>query len=225
MVGTLGVSQTDILAVASAWLRIIAGVLISVLFVFVGLWMMKQRKFKYPVIIIRDYGMGKVMIEQTRAGFFASKTRFFGLIEMGGELELVTRKTVWRPQQMIVNYSDKDMHDIGGSKGFIVVQKPDDKKVLVPISQTKIENMEMVMKIAPADWRDVAVALKKKSEREMLSGLENILPYISIGIVAIACFLMFVVTFQFVAGTLGDLASKCGSVVPVVNTVLPSGAP
>jgi len=201
-------------------LKIFLSIAGTIIMLFVSIIIWKNNRYVYPVLVVRGSGLGKVVLEHTKAGKFKKGKVFFNLIDLRGEYELVTKKN-----QIIANFSDQDMHDINGKKGFIVVQKPDDQKILVPISLTRLENMNLIMKIAPADFRDVAVQLKNRSEKEMMSSMETFLPYISIMIVGVIAFLIFVVTFQFVSGTLGTLADKCSSVVHTVTAPLPSSAP
>lgn len=169
--------------------------LIIVIFGFVGMffgaiWIIKLKKFIYPVEIIRSLGNGKVAILRTKAGRFRKKKILFGLLDWSGSFEMLTKD-----KRKILEYSDTDMHifnpdtgnynkkinasdyshNFNGRIGFICFQKPDDSRIIVPINTVSFSNMEAVMNIAPADYMDASLNIIKQSDIEMQTNAEKIL--------------------------------------------------
>lgn len=165
---------------------------IAVLMIFGFLFLYRNTKFVYTVLIYRDFGNGKAGFKITKAGKFKKKTTLFGLVDIGGEFEIKCKDG-----RKIQNISDLDIQDINGKKGYMVMQKPDDPAVLVPITKVKHEGMEMMMAIAPSDLRDVAVGIIKDADREMMSGFEKIMPYVSYIVMGIILFICVMVNIQF----------------------------
>ena len=61
-------------------------VLVLILIVTFGsLAIRKRRKLIYPCIELTDLGAGKIGFKSYKAGWFKSKTIFFGLFDYGGE--------------------------------------------------------------------------------------------------------------------------------------------
>jgi len=201
-------------------LKIFLIIAISLIMAFGIIWALKRRKFVYPVIILRNVGEGKTIWTLTKAAKLRTHKIFFNMIDSKGEYELITRTGI-----KIIKYSDTDMQLIFGNMGFIVVQKPDDPKVLVPISTTHIENYKLMMDIASADFADAALEKSRAARRELLSWAEQMIPYISLIIVAVMAFLIFVITFQWATGTIKDITAAaviCKNVVAATATAVQS---
>jgi len=178
----------------------------------------KRRKLIYPVIEITDLGGGKVGMRNTKAGWFKSQTMFFGLIEKGGEDKLRLKDG-----REIQNASSADFHDINGKRGILIQRKPDDPKVLLPIDKsefvTKVEtkeievknkagklikrvvidgeSVEILNKIAPADFRDTSSKIMQQAEQETLSKfnqfIQQFMPFIMMGVFLVA--LIFIIQY------------------------------
>jgi len=193
------------------WLMIGAGFFI---FVIVCLYIRKRRKLIYKVLEVTDLGGGKAGYRNTKAGWFKSQTMFFGLIEKGGEERLRLKDG-----REVQNASSSDFHDIDGSRGLVVQRKPDDPKVLLPISKTELikkvnlmdkgtvnsikkitldkESLEILNTIAPAEFRDTSSKIMQKAEEETLSKfnqfIQQFMPFIMMGVFIIA--LIFIIQY------------------------------
>lgn len=206
--GNVGVWFTTIVF----WLLIGGGFII---FVIACLVIKKRRKLIYPVIEITDLGGGKVGMRNTKAGWFKSNTIFFGLIEKGGEDKLRLKDG-----REIQNASSADFHDINGKRGILIQRKPDDPKVLLPIDKsnfvTKVklikdektgklikkvildgDSLEILNKIAPADFRDTSSKIMQQAEQETLSKfnqfIQQFMPFIMMGVFLVA--LIFIIQY------------------------------
>lgn len=194
------------------WLMIGGGFII---FVVGCLYIRKKRKLIYPVIEITDLGGGKVGMRNTKAGWFKSETIFFGLIEKGGEDKLKLKDG-----REIQNASSSDFHDINGKRGILIQRKPDDPRVLLPIEKSHFinkvkvikdlttgkvikkvmldgESIEILNKIAPADFRDTSSKIMQQAEQETMSKfnqfLQQFMPFIMMGVFVIA--LIFIIQY------------------------------
>ena len=152
----------------------------------------KTRRLKFPVLEITRLGGGKIGVLKTKAGWFKTKTMFFGLIETGGEEILKTKKG-----KRILEASSEDYQDIGGKRGLIVIRKGDDPKILVPISKVDLDKTSntAIMSIAPADYRDAANKLIDDAVNESRGIWERYLPMIMfsfMGIIFLVCIILIV---------------------------------
>jgi len=222
--GMMGGMASGASGILTTIVYVLIGVFSSVGLVLLALWRLKISKFKHPCFIIKDTGTGKVIFEETKCGKFRKNKLLFNLVDWSGEVEMLVKDGYRKIQE----YSGSDMHIINGRMGYVVEEKPDDPSVLVPINLSRVANHEVIMRIAPSSYRGVSTDLKHKGEKELLNPMLQYLPYITIGIVGVLCFLMFVITFQFVTGTLSMLADKCGTAAPAVvqaATTVASTAP
>lgn len=169
----------------------------------------KSRMLKYACLEIIPFGNGKIGINRTKAGIFKSKSKFGGLWDYGTDFKFKTKDN-----RIILDATTRDLHDLFGSKGFIVTRKPDDPKVLVPLARFKIENAFLLGEIAPADFRDASVNILEDAREETLKGIEKYLPYIMLGGIIIFFAISMMVATQFFDRTVdkaGDILLKAGS--------------
>jgi len=110
--------------------------LFLVLLVTVGsLFIRKKRKLIYPAIELTDLGAGKIGFKSHRAGWFKTKTMFFGMFDYGGEDVLRLKDG-----RQVQDASSEDFHDIDGKRGLLVIRKSDDPAILVPVNKAGTTN-------------------------------------------------------------------------------------
>jgi hypothetical protein len=110
--------------------------LFLVLLVTVGsLIIRKKRKLIYPAIELTDLGAGKIGFKTHRAGWFKTKTMFFGMFDYGGE-DILRLKD----GRQVQDASSEDFHDIDGKRGLLVIRKSDDPAILVPVNKAGTTN-------------------------------------------------------------------------------------
>jgi hypothetical protein len=216
-----GFSQVFAFGGSLMWIAIILPIGISLIFAL--LYLIRGQKFRYPCILYRDFGNGKGGFKLTRAGKFHKNRALFGLLDLSGELEFVLKDG--RKVQML---SDVDMHDINEKKGFLVMQKPDDPLVVVPIQRVQIVNDKMMMDIANSDLRDVGVDIMRRAERELQSGWEKAMPYVMYTIMGIIFFISIVAVIQFAQHMHSEALKGAIELIDKARSLAntgPSGAP
>ena len=110
--------------------------LFLVLLVTVGsLIVRKRRKLIYPAIELTDLGAGKIGFKTHKAGWFKTKTMFFGMFDYGGEDVLRLKDG-----RQVQDASSEDFHDINGKRGLLVIRKSDDPAILVPANRAGTNN-------------------------------------------------------------------------------------
>lgn len=93
----------------------------------------KRKKLMYPAIELTDLGAGKIGFKRSKAGWFKSKTILFGLLDWSGE-EIMKLKDGRKVQDV----SSEDFHDIDGRRGLLIIRKPEDPKILLPINKAGV---------------------------------------------------------------------------------------
>lgn len=166
-----------------------------------SLYMRRKGKFIYPAIVLTNNGNGKVGVKILRAGWFKSKKVLGNLIEVGGERRLETSDN-----RIVQQGSSEDFHEIGYKVGLILQEKPDDPKILVPISRMELskESKDRIMSIAPADYRDASSKIISDAEKESLSKWETIAQVLVFGFVAIILFISIILTIQYSKNTMAE---------------------
>jgi hypothetical protein len=158
-----------------------------------ALWIRKKRKLKFNTIILSDLGEGKMGVENTKAGWFKSRTTFFGLWDYGREEYLKIKDG-----RKIQAGSSEDYHDVNGRRGLIVYRKSDDNLILVPISKMKVINEQLLLKVAPADFRDASVDIVRQAERETRGKMDQIIQWILLGGIIIFALVSIILITQMV---------------------------
>ena len=181
---------------------------IFIFIVFVTLSLRKKQKLKYPVLELTNLGNGKIGVLQTKAGWFKTKTALFGLLDYGGEEQMLLKDG-----RKVMCASSSDFHDIFGKRGLIVKRKDDDLRIVAPVSEIELKrinkksevypiskmdvpNYELLASVAPADYRDASIQIIKASENETMSKLDQYLPYIMLGGIIILFVISFIVGGQ-----------------------------
>jgi uncharacterized membrane protein len=169
---------------------------IVLVFSFVMLKVRRNRKLKIRVVEVIDLGNGKIALNSgLKAGWFKSKKTLFGYFDYGGE-----DVCECADGRLILEGSSEDYHDINGVRGLIVRRKSDDPKILVPISGFDLDEVsqEMIMSIAPADFRDASGKIIARTENEMQGKMEKYLPWISLMVVSIVMLICIILIVQMV---------------------------
>jgi len=162
----------------------------------VALIVRQKRRFIFPCLEIVSLGQGKVSIQVTKAGWFKKRRFFFGLLESGGEQELICKDL----KRKIHSISSTDYHEINGKRGVICKRKDDDPDVLVPIDNVQFADLHLLMRVAPADYRDAAVDILESKRKETMSWLEKNSPLlVSIGIFIFGLIALIII-FNFAKG-------------------------
>jgi len=196
-------------------------VIFVLMIMFVGfLMIMRQFKFRYPCLEVVSLGQGKVSTQMTKAGWFKKRRLFFNLIEVGGEQELICKAD----NRKIFCVSSTDYHEINGKRGLICKRKDDDPEVLVPIDKVAVDNLQLLMRIAPADYRDAAVDILENKRRETLTWMEKNAPIIFMGGLIILSVIALVIIFNFAKGESAawrEYAMAARGAVTTVSTAAP----
>jgi len=177
-------------AKSSAFWLVIVVILVIVIFYFYA-FMQRRSKLKYNCVEVVYFGNGKVGLNLSKAGTFKSKSMFFGLIDYGQEFVTKTADN-----RIIQQAKSKYLHDVFGKKGFICMRKSDDPKILVPISKVNFENMELLLSIASADYRDASIRIFNEAVQETKGTWEKLLPYVAIGLCVVLTIINVVVNMQ-----------------------------
>ena len=201
MAGLEGLSSS-VAGVVQSLVYVLIVIPIMIGLVFFVLWAMKNRRYIYNILIYRDLGNGKSLFQNGKAGYFRCNKILFGLIDRSGEERLETKGGWNKPIQIIESTSDTDMVDINFKKGFIVMQKHDDRKILVPITKVSCSNLELINVIASGDFRDSANRILQRNEKEMQTKWEQFQFMAGLLIIGIIMLIMIVLIIQFTTGSI-----------------------
>jgi hypothetical protein len=189
----------------------IGGIIVLFIIFYFYAFMSRRSKLKYNCLEVIRFGNGKVGVNLVKAGVFKRKRAFFGLIDHGMEncFKVADGREI---EQARTSF----LHDIFGKKGFWLVRKANDPKILVPVRRVDVRNLELLMEIAPADYREAGVRLFREAQKETSSTWEKILPYIAIGLIVILCIITVIINQQMTNNTvdkMGKLATQgCSNV-------------
>jgi len=196
--GGIGSTVTGALLSWGFWLVI----LVVILGVSVGsLAMRKKAKFTFPAVIFTDNGNGKVGLRFTRAGWFKSKKVMGGLMDVGGE-----RRLEVKDGRIVQKGSSADFHEIGFKTALILMEKPDDPKILVPVDRCMLsaESRNILMKIAPSDYRDASSKIISDAEKESMSKWTEMAQMLVFGFIGMVLFISIILVIQYVKNTMAD---------------------
>jgi len=194
--GGIGAGMMGLLRSTLTWA--IVAVLIFV--VGIGLLKFKQmRRFRYPCLEVVSLGQGKCSFYTSKAGWFKKNRKFFGLIEAGGEQELIC-KSKGSPMRKIHNISSTDYHELNGKRCILCKRKDDDPDILVPLNKVEIKNLGLLASIAPADYRDAAAQILQEKQRETMSWMDKNAPLLIAMGVFIFGLIALIIVFNFAKG-------------------------
>ena len=129
----------------------------------------RNKRFEFPCLEVVSLGQGKIRVSNGWCGWFKKKKVFFGLLDVGGEEELIMKGKRGMKSRRILYASSTDYHDINGRRGIIAKRKDDDPEILVPLNRFAVKNIALLSTIAPADYRDAANKILEDKRRESLS--------------------------------------------------------
>lgn len=198
-------------------------VFVIVVAVFGTLVIRKKKKLQYEVLEITNLGNDKVGIKKTKAGWFKTQTLLFGLWDYAGEEILKVKDG-----REIQKGSSEDFNEIFGKRGLIVARKPDDPKILLPVSRMRLtsKSNDMLMAIAPGNYRDASTRIIDRAVTENKGKLERFLPAIIFGTMAIIFLVAIILITQMVKSgqtEASNLIIQAGQIVSQAsNNVLAS---
>lgn len=218
---SLTVSVTKWLGTGVFWVVIII-IMLTGMYLF--LFIRKRSKLRYPIIECIDIGnnKGAFFLKPKGAGWFGKRTILFGLLDIGNEKVLKHKDG-----RIIDQVSTEDLHDINGKRGFIVMRKHDDPKVLVPLNRFLLTPKSRVLlsAIAPADFRDTANNINEMAKEETAGKWEKIMPYVALGLIVLF-FIIAVIfasqTFNKSIDTAKDLMLQAGDKLASTSSSVPS---
>lgn len=191
--GGIGVGMLGILSKTVTWA---IGLVVFMGVVLIGAKVKQARKFRYPCLEMIGLGQGKVSITLSKAGWFKKNRKFFGLVEMSGEQELICKDG----KRKIHNISSTDYHEFNGRRCIICKRKDDDPDILVPLSKVEVVNLDLLASIAPADYRDAGIQIMEEKRRETMSWMEkNGALVIALGVFMFGI-IALVIVFNFAKG-------------------------
>jgi len=216
--GGIGAGMMGLLSSTIVWAIVLALVII----VGIGLLKFKQsRKFKYPCLEVISLGQGKCAFFTSKAGWFKKNRSFFGLIETGGEQELVCKDG----KRKIHNISSTDYHEFNGKRCILCKRKDDDPDILVPLNKVEIKNLGLLASIAPADYRDAAAQILEEKRRETMSWLEKNSPMLIAMGIFIFGLIALIIVFNFAKGESAAWREAMMQVKSAGTVILNSTAP
>jgi hypothetical protein len=216
--GGIGEGMLGLLSSSLTWA---IGLAIFIIIVIIGAKIKQIKKFRYPCIEIVGLGQGKISMQLTKAGWFKKNRKFFGLVELAGEQEMISKDG----KRKIHNISSTDYHEFNGKRCIICKRKDDDPEILVPLNKVEIKNLNLLASIAPADYRDAGIQIMEEKQRETMSWMEkNGALVIAMG-VFIFGIISLVIVFNFAKGESSAwrdfaMASKTAGTV-ILNSTAP----
>jgi len=201
---------------------------IVLIVVFGSLVIRRRRKLIFPCIELTDLGNGKVGFKSHKAGWFKTKTLLFGLIDYGGEdiLRLKDKRVVQNassedfhdingkrglliqrksddPAILVpINkagtsthyYKDPILDKNGKPTGRFKFKQYD----VEAIKRMSTTNLELLLEIAPADYRDASVKIISATEKETQGKWEKFAPLLVFGTMAIVFMITIILIVQMV---------------------------
>jgi tetrahydromethanopterin S-methyltransferase subunit B len=191
MAFSLGGINTSLFSILTSTFFWIGIVIFAAIMLYIGLKLRIKRKLKIPVYIFNDLGKGKMGIEKTVCGWFKDKW-LLNVYNYGVNDVCLTKE-----REKIIGVNTKAYHEINGKRSLIVYRKPDDRRILAPISRMAIDNEQLIMEIAPADYREASVDIVKKDTSETISTLDKYLPAIMFGFLGIILMVCIIIIVQY----------------------------
>lgn len=216
---------SGIVSSATGWLTsglfwTVGAIVILVFIAYFYLAMKRRSKLKYGCLELVPFGNGKAGLNRLKAGIFKTKSMLGNLIDYGTE-------NVCKAEdgRRILNAKTSYLHDIMGKKGFICIRKPDDPKILVAVKKLRFDNLDLMMEIAPADFRDASANIVNDAIKETTGTWEKILPYLAIGVIVVLVIISIIINQQMTNNTInkvGDILIKgcqnAGATAPASST-------
>lgn len=216
--GGIGAGLMGLLSSTLTW-AIVLFLIMVVTFLFLKL--KQAKKFRYPCLEIISLGQGKCSFYKSKAGWFKKNRKFFNLVEVGGESELICKDG----KRKIHNISSTDYHEFNGKRCVVCKRKDDDPDILVPINKVEINNLGLLASIAPADYRDAAVQILEDKKKETMSWLDKNAPLLIAMGVFIFGLIALIIVFNFAKGESSAWRTYAESVRTAGTVIMNSTAP
>lgn len=209
------------------WLIFVLG---AVFLVFLVMIVRRNRKFVIPIIEQVPLGAGKIGFvtsfrpfirrKPLKAGWFGTVRYLMNLIDSGSDRELILNDG-----RKILKGSSLYFHEWNGERCILVVRKPDDPRILVPIQKAGVLNMELLEKIAPLSYREASRDIIEENTKESRRDWMKVVEYIALGLIAIILFVSIVVIVQYNKSATADVRAmyeKALEHCPIADTTTPS---
>lgn len=222
----LGIGDTATIWIwKSVWMLII--LFGAIAWVFGFLYIRKWFKLDTNVAITTMRG-DRLAYTITKGGFFYNKVGLFGFWDYGNEqvFKLKDRREV-------LYLESGDFTEINGKRGLIVVQKPGDPQILVPVRKSAVINSEIFLTVAPVELRDAATRLYFRDKKETEGSWEKYGQYIGLGATLVVFIIGMIIMLQYGKYVISTTSDQLQSVINMINNMgfsaeavrLPSSAP
>lgn len=178
-------------------------VIVMIILGFAILLFMKHRKYVFPCFELLQLGTGKVVVNQTKCGWFKNKTMLFGLIDYGSH-EVMKLKD----GRKVFNFTTEDYHETGKRKRCLVVTSDqEDRRFVVPLGKFTLKNQEIFAELPPIEIQDACIDAFKQAEKEMKTIGEAIIQLAIIGFIVVGSLIAIVMVTRFAQNMVAE-ASK-----------------
>lgn len=214
-IGGMSFGTTGLTNVVFSWMKtgiFWVGILLFMCVLAIGvLYIRKRRKLDSSCTVWVDRGNGKAEQFTTTCGSFGKNSAFLGLWDYGSENIYKTKRGT-----VIRDVSSEDFTIRDGKKHLDVMEKPDDDKVLVPISKWKIdaESRTRIAQIAPADLREAGVDIFRKSTKEMQGNMDKIVQMVIWG----GFFVIALIVIMLIIQHNNNMVDKAANILKEVST-------
>ena len=130
----IGAGMFGLLSSMLTWALVLFGMIILVVVI---LKIRQSKKFKFPILEVTGLGQGKVAVHLSKAGWFKKQRKFFGLLEVAGEQELICKDG----KRRVHNISSTDYHEFNNKRCIIAKRKD----VLKIITAEDAENLKRTL--------------------------------------------------------------------------------
>lgn len=183
----------------------------ALIFVFIAatfgfMWIRKKRKLIYDCLEIVHYSNGKAGFNLIKAGWFGKKKALRRLYDYGEE------QVETQDGDVILNFSTEDFQEINGKRGIVCARDPVNPDILAPVTRldkknikrlnqvtnVKVDGLEMLAEIAPAEYRDAALRIIDEADRETSDFTKQVIQWVLIGGTIIFALVAIIVISQMV---------------------------
>jgi len=165
--------------------------------VFVGglaliLYIRKRRRFIYPCAEVVSLGETNFNMNIIKAGYFGKKSYLRGLWWTGESVMKTSDGDV------VHYFSTDDFKELNGERAVFCYRDPIRQNILVPLSHLKITNKDLIAKIAPADYTDVAVSIVEDATNEITDWKDKLIQFGAWALVVVFSLVAIIVIVQMV---------------------------
>ncbi len=142
------------------------------------LFYIRFRSLKFTVFEFIDLGNGKVHIEKSKAGWLGKQTIFGNFINYGKQKVMKLKDG-----RIVRDFSTADYHQSKKGKALCVVSDPQDRKIVVPISNIRNLDKDLFLKLPPIDFQDAVLDNIRQTEKELKGFAETLVQLAIVGII------------------------------------------